>query len=88
MKDKWNSFKKWFKSEVWQKENIVYFLIAELIFWSPVIFCGIMAIFNNWWWTGVLAITVFWAGPFTPAVPLQIGLMFAIKKLFKRWKSK
>lgn len=88
MRDKWKNFKRWFKNEIWQTENIVYFLIAELIFWSPVVFCLIMAIFNSWWWTGVIAIIGFWAGPFTPAVPLQIGLMFAIKKLFKSRKSK
>ena len=84
MRDKWNTFKKWFKSEIWQKENIVYFLIAELIFWSPVIFCLIMVMFNSWWWAGVIAVIGFWAGPFTPAVPLQIGLMFALKKIHKK----
>lgn len=86
MKQRWYSFKQWFKDEVWQRENIVYFLIAELIFWSPVIFCAIMAIFNSWWWTGVVLVIGFWAGPFTPAVPLQIALMFGLKKLHKRIK--
>ena len=43
-------------------------------------FCFICALFNPWWWTAVSAILLFWSGPFTPAIPLQIGLAVALKK--------
>ena len=70
----------WLRKNVINKEMIVYVLIAEAIFWSPVIVTGILAIIvDPWWWTAVSAIMLFWAGPFTPAVPLQIGLAIAIK---------
>lgn len=59
---------------------IIYVLIAEAIFWSPVIITAILAlVIDPWWWTATSAILLFWAGPFTPAVPLQIGLALAIK---------
>lgn len=68
---------------------IVYVLIAELIFWSPVIVCSILAILvNKWFWTAVSAICLFWAGPATPAVPLQLGLAVLLKKIHNRNKEK
>lgn len=67
---------------------IIYILIAELIFWSPVIITAILAlVINPWFWTITSAILLFWAGPFTPAVPLQIGLAIAIKALVHRIKK-
>lgn len=59
---------------------IIYILIAELIFWSPVIITAILAlVIDPLFWTATSAILLFWAGPFTPAVPLQIALALAIK---------
>jgi hypothetical protein len=62
-------------------------LIAELIFWSPLIITFILSLFNPWWWTAVSGILLFWAGPFTPAIPIQISLIFLIKKIFKKFKK-
>lgn len=72
---------------------IVFVLIAELIFWSPVLVCSILALtINPWFWTASGSIIAFWAGPFTPAVPLQIGLAIFLKKLWqiirKKWHKK
>ena len=90
MKDKLRQLWRWLRKNVLNKDMIWAVLIAELIFWSPVIVCSILAlIVDPWWWTAVTAILVFWAGPFTPAVPLQIGLAIIIKKLGERiWKKK
>ena len=67
---------------------IIYILIAELIFWSPVIITSILAlVIDPWFWTATSAILLFWAGPFTPAVPLQIGLAIAIKALVHKIKK-
>ena len=82
--------------KVWQrvrknalnKQMIVYVLIAEAIFWSPCVVTALLAlIVNPWWWTAFGAICAFWAGPFTPAVPLQIGLAVLIKKIVERKKK-
>lgn len=67
---------------------IIYILIAEAIFWSPVIITAILAlVIDPWFWTATSAILLFWAGPFTPAVPLQIGLALAIKALVYKIKK-
>lgn len=64
-------------------------IIAELIFWSPVIVTGLLAIIiDPWWWTACTAIMLFWAGPFTPAVPLQIGLALALKGIYNKIRRK
>lgn len=71
---------------------LLWVIIAELIFWSPCIVTGFLALcVNKWWWTAFGAIVVFWSGPFTPAVPLQIALALGLKKLYavvKNRKSK
>ena len=68
---------------------IIYILIAELIFWSPVIVTVILAfLINPWFWTVTSAIIIFWAGPFTPAVPLQLGLALALKGIVNKIKKR
>lgn len=85
LKEKIKSAWKWLRKNVLNKDMIVYVLIAEVIFWSPCIVTGFLAVFlNPWWWTIFGAICAFWAGPFSPAVPLQIGLALLIKKIFNR----
>lgn len=80
---------KWLRKNIFNKEMILYVLIAELIFWSPVIIFSILAIIiNPYFWGIVSGIILFWAGPFTPAMPLQFALAVAIKKLFERGKTK
>ena len=80
MKQKLINLWKWLRKNVLNKKMIIYVLIAELIFWSPVIITAILAlVIDPWFWTATSAIMLFWAGPFTPAVPLQIALALAIK---------
>ena len=88
MKTKIKRLWKWLRKTVLNKEMLIFFLIAELIFWSPCIVSALLAlIINPWWWSIFGAVCVFWAGPFTPAVPLQIGLALLLKKIFKKKKS-
>lgn len=64
----------------WCWHNLPYLLVAEAIFWSPCIVTGLLAItVNPWWWTACGAVIAFWAGPFTPAMPLQFALAVALK---------
>ena len=72
----------WLRKTVINKEMLLSFIIAEFIFWSPCIITGILAVtISDWWWTAFTAIIIFWAGPFTPALPLQIALAVLIKKI-------
>ena len=88
LKSKLQKLWQWLRKNVINKEMIIYVLIAEAIFWSPVIVTGILAIIvDPWWWTATSAILLFWAGPFTPAVPLQIGLAIAIKGIVHKVKK-
>lgn len=49
---------------------------------------GLLAlIVNPWYWTAFGSIIAFWAGPFTPATTLQVGLALLLKKIFKRSKK-
>ncbi|MBQ0114031.1 MAG: hypothetical protein KBT03_12955 [Bacteroidales bacterium] len=85
MKEKIKSAWKWLRKNVFNKEMIIPMLISEAIFWSPCIVTGIMGLCGYskaWIWFS--AVIAFWAGPFTPATELQIGLAFLIKKLFKK----
>ncbi len=93
MKNKLKKLWLWLRKTVINKNMLVAFIIAELIFWSPCIVTGILALtISDWWWTAFSAIIIFWAGPFTPAVPLQIGLAVLIKKfiniIYNRRKTK
>lgn len=82
LKSKLQKLWQWLRKNVLNREMIIYVLIAELIFWSPVIITAILAlVIDPWFWTATSTILLFWAGPFTPAVPLQIGLAIAIKAL-------
>ena len=79
---------RWLRANALNRQMIVYVLIAELIFWSPCIVTALLAIIANpWYWTVFGAICAFWAGPITPAVPLQIGLAVLIKKIVERKKK-
>lgn len=78
----------WLRKNVINKNMLFWFIIAELIFWSPCIVTGILAItVDPWYWSAFGAIIAFWAGPFTPAVLLQLGLAGLLKKIFGRRKE-
>lgn len=78
----------WCKENIFKKDIIVWVIIAELIFWSPVIVSFILGSFNAWWYGVGSAFILFWAGPFTPAVPLQIGLAIGLRKIYNKLKNK
>ena len=85
LKETW----KWLRQNILTKKMILPTLIAETIFWSPVIVTTLLAlIVDVRWWTAVGAICVFWAGPLTPAIPLQLALILFVSKLFKHNRKK
>lgn len=73
----------WIKNNITRKSYLICLLIAEVIFWLPNIVTAILAItVSKWFWTIFTAIIVFWSGPFTPAVPLQLALALVIEKIY------
>ena len=85
MRDKSRKFWLWLKKEILRKDMIVYILIAEIVFWLPAIFCILMSVFDNWWWAGFTGYVAFWALPIiSPAIPMQVGLIFLVKKIIRR----
>ena len=89
MKERIKKTWKWLRKHVLNREMLLWVIIAEAIFWSPCIVTGFLAItVSQWWWTAFGAIIAFWAGPFTPAVPLQIALAMGLKKLYQAIKNR
>lgn len=81
-------FFKWFKTEILTKEMLLWFIIAEIIFWLPCIIGLILGlIINKWFFTICTVYIGFWVAPFTPAIPLQLGLAFILKKIYKKCKK-
>lgn len=77
----------WLRANVLCKEMFFWVIIAELIFWSPCIVTGFLALGNPYWWTAFGAIIAFWAGPLTPAVVLQMALAAFLKRIFSKKKE-
>ena len=89
MKNKIKAAWGWLRAHIFNKECLLGALIAETIFWSPCIITGLLAvIYSPWWWSAFSAIILFWAGPFTPAIPLQLALIVAVNKILKKIKTK
>lgn len=88
-KERLKSIWKWLRKNAFNKKMFVCFLVAELIFWSPCIVTGILAVaIDPWWWSVFGSICLFWSGPFTPAVPLQIGLAILLRKIYDKIKGR
>lgn len=92
----WNKIKNFWKGVwnyvkyLWQhpRTTLPAFLIAETIFWIPVWVPFLLGfIFNPWWFSVSTAVIVFWAGPLTPAIGLQVGFIAAIERLITKIKK-
>ncbi len=87
-KDKFKRVWVWLRKNVLNKEMFLFVLIAEIVFWSPCIVTAVLAIcISPLYWSICSAVIIFWAGPFTPAVPLQFGLAVLLKKLWRHIKK-
>ena len=76
---------KWFKENITRKSFLICLLVAEAIFWSPcIVTCVLAIVISHWYWTIFTAIIVFWSGPFTPAVPLQLALALVIETVYRK----
>lgn len=81
MRERFKRLWKWLRREVLNRQMLLWFVVAELIFWMPCIVGAVLAfLLNPWFWTICTAYAAFWALPVTPAIPLQIGLAIGLKK--------
>lgn len=89
MKQRLKKFWQWMKKEIFNKQMLLWFVIAEIIFWLPCVVGAILGIcVNAWFWTICTVYIGFWVAPLTPAIPLQIGLAYGLKKLAELIRKK
>lgn len=72
------------------KTNIIIFIVVFLVLssevWVPILL-GIIT--QNAWWYGVGATCwAFWLAPFTPFLPLCLGITFAVRKAYDALKKR
>lgn len=82
----WKSVWEFIKSIFKQPADVIFpTIIAELVFWIPLWVPAILALtISPWWWTVCTGVIAFWAGPFTPAMLLQFGLITIFIKIWKK----
>lgn len=86
MKKIWKKIIELFKQPI---DLLLPFVAAELVFWAPVWIPFLLGLIFSPWWFGVsTAVIIFWAGPFTPAILLQIMLIGLFTKLWKKIRKK
>lgn len=92
-----NKFKQFWKKVwdyikyLWQhpKTTLPAFLIAEIIFWIPVWVPALLGILiSSWWFSVATAVIIFWAGPITPAIGLQIAFIALVERTIVKIKEK
>lgn len=78
-----------FKTTFLTKDMFLSFILAEVIFRIPVWIPALISVLGIYNLRSVVGLVLlFWAGPFTPAIPLQIGFAFIVKKVFTFIKRK
>lgn len=87
MKERLKKIWRWARKEILNRQMLLWFIVAELIFWAPCIAGAILAVMiNPWYWTVCTVYIAFWTLPLTPAIPLQLGLAYGLKKLAEACK--
>lgn len=81
--------KKWLKENVFVKDMFIYIVIATFIFYIPVWVLSIFGIItsDSLYFGGAAAWVLFWAGPFTPTIPVIFGIAVGIKQIIKKIKG-
>ena len=86
-KDWLKSVWKWLKTHIFNKEMILPAIIGELVFWSPLIVTGLMALFfSPYYWAVFGVIYSVWVG-ILPAIPIQLLFIFTTKKIIDKIKG-
>lgn len=77
----WQQLKDWRTFVIF----VVVFLVLSFEVWGFYLIGFITG--NGWWHAAASACWLFWLGPFTPFLPICIGVTLGIKKLFYRKKT-
>lgn len=82
--------KKWLKENIFVKDMFIYILIAAIIFYIPTWIALIYGFTTGEEYLfGISAAYVlFWAGPFTPTIPVIFAIAVFIKQVVKKVKNK
>jgi hypothetical protein len=76
----------WLKKNIFIKEMFIYIVIAALIFYIPLwIFIYYGKLTGNDYLYGLgIAYVAFWAGPFTPTIPIILAIAIFLKQIIKK----
>ena len=77
--------KKWLKENIFVKDMFVYILIAAIIFYIPaelLVYYGIITANEHLYYLAG-AYVAFWAGPFTPTIPVILAIAVFLKQVVK-----
>lgn len=76
--------------DIVNKENLFVIIIALAIFWSPLYIPGILGwVLNNNWLIGLATgYLAFWILPGSPAIILQIALIYFFRRILTWMKTK
>lgn len=82
--------KKWLKENIFVKDMFIYILLGAVIFYIPLwVFLYYAYVSGNDYLYGLgFAYVAFWAGPFTPTIPIIFAIAIFLKQLVKRIKRK
>ena len=82
--------KKWLKENIFVKDMFIYILVAAIIFYIPVWALGFFGIVTSesWYFGGAAAWVLFWAGPFTPTIPIILAIAVFLKQVVKKIRDK
>jgi hypothetical protein len=82
--------KKWLKENIFIKDMFIYIMIAIMIFYIPSWGSFIIAIItrNEYYYAVSIGWIILWAGPFTPTIPIILGIAISIQQITKRIRGK
>lgn len=86
LKKIWKKITELFKNPI---DLLIPFLFAEIVFWIPVWLPALLGVLiSPWWFSAATAVILFWAGPFTPALLLQIIFIGFCTRVWKKIRKK
>ena len=86
MKERIKNFLLWIWSECKDKRTVALLLLVMAVMHAPVWGGYLLHALFGWEWCSVAASAylLFWAGPFTPFIPLCIAITLWIKRRFEK----
>lgn len=90
IKSLWRKFIQFFRFVLKDRASRIIFIITFLVLSSPIwLFYTLGIMFKNGWLIGVAsAYWLFWIGPFTPFIPLCLGITAGIRAIVAEIRKK